>query len=93
MGEEIWKYVNDPSRFLGLINVNPGNVLYGSALGNHVVILNKWEDAEELLENRSVKYSDRPWIPMIEKYVYHQLLNPEFIVFSIAWDGPTTLHF
>ena len=48
-------------------NINPGNVLYGSALGNHVVILNKWEDAEELLENRSVKYSDRPWIPMIEK--------------------------
>ena len=50
-------------------NVNPGDVLYGSALGNHVVILNKWEDAEELLENRSVKYSDRPWIPMVEKYV------------------------
>jgi hypothetical protein len=67
MGEEIWKYVDDVSCLLGLM-MFPGDVLYGSALGNHVVILNKWEDAEELLENRSVKYSDRPWIPMIEKY-------------------------
>jgi hypothetical protein len=52
-------------------NVDPGDVLYGSAFGNHVVILNKWKDAEELLENRSAKYSDRPWIPLIDKYVYH----------------------
>ena len=69
MGEEIWKYVDNSSSPSRSHNVNPGNVLYGSALGNHVVILNKWEDAEELLGNRSVKYSDRPWIPIFEKSV------------------------
>lgn len=85
MGEEIWEYVDSLFRLLSrFLNVDLGDVLYGSALGNHVVILNKWEDAKELLENRSIKYSDRPWIPMIEKYIHINLmLNSEHIVFSL----------
>ena len=53
------------------------------------MILNKWEDAEELLENRSVKYSDRPWIPICEKYVHHQLdvkSRTHCVLYSMGWN-------
>ncbi|KAF8959259.1 cytochrome P450 [Flammula alnicola] len=42
------------------------DILHASALGNHVVVLNKLEDADELLERRSRKYSDRPAIPVVK---------------------------
>ncbi|KDR82227.1 hypothetical protein GALMADRAFT_59888 [Galerina marginata CBS 339.88] len=42
------------------------DILYATALGNRVVILNNREDAEELFEKRANKYSDRPEIPLIK---------------------------
>ncbi len=45
-----------------------GNILYASALGSHVIILNRLEDAIELLENRSQKYSSRLSIPVLGMY-------------------------
>ncbi|KAF8883611.1 cytochrome P450 [Gymnopilus junonius] len=40
--------------------------VYGSAFGNKILILNKLEDADELLEQRAKKYSSRPLIPTTE---------------------------
>ena len=41
-----------------------GNIVHASALGSHIVVLNKFEDAEELLEKRAAIYSDRPEFPI-----------------------------
>ncbi|CAA7264562.1 unnamed protein product [Cyclocybe aegerita] len=41
------------------------DILYGSALGTHILVLNNRSDAEELLERRSHNYSGRPSIPMV----------------------------
>ena len=48
----------------------PGNILHASVFGSHVLILNKLEDAIELLENRSQKYSSRMDIPVVDMYVF-----------------------
>lgn len=45
-----------------------GNILHTSMFGSHVMILNKLEDAIELLENRSQKYSSRLSIPVLKMY-------------------------
>ncbi|KJA16392.1 hypothetical protein HYPSUDRAFT_71398 [Hypholoma sublateritium FD-334 SS-4] len=42
------------------------NIVHASAFGSHTLILNKREDAIELLENRSRKYSNRPYNPIID---------------------------
>jgi hypothetical protein len=54
-------YVLCPYRLLSFI----GDILHASALGNHVVILNNWQDVEELIDRRGAKYSDRPVLPII----------------------------
>ncbi|KAH9480332.1 Cytochrome P450 monooxygenase 98 [Psilocybe cubensis] len=41
-------------------------ILHAEALGNHLLILNKREDAIELLEQRAKIYSDRPQMPIIK---------------------------
>ena len=41
-----------------------GSVIHSSALGSHIVVLNKLEDAVELFERRAMKYSDRPEYPI-----------------------------
>ncbi|KAF4621051.1 hypothetical protein D9613_001199 [Agrocybe pediades] len=41
-------------------------ILHLEALGNHIIILNSVEDADELLEKRAQNYSDRPVIPIIK---------------------------
>ena len=37
--------------------------------GQVIVVLNTAEAAKDLLEKRSAIYSDRPWLPILEKYV------------------------
>ena len=44
-------------------------ILFASALGEHLLVLNKREDAVELLENRSHKYSDRTTLPVVDMYL------------------------
>ncbi|KAH9478395.1 Cytochrome P450 monooxygenase 98 [Psilocybe cubensis] len=39
-------------------------IVHAESLGNHVVVLNKLEDAIELLEVRAKLYSDRPTLPI-----------------------------
>ncbi|KIM42017.1 hypothetical protein M413DRAFT_410611 [Hebeloma cylindrosporum] len=41
------------------------DILYANYFGNHVLVLNSLEDAEELLERRSSIYSDRPDLPVL----------------------------
>ena len=41
-----------------------GSVVHASALGSHVVVLNKLEDADELFEIQARNYSDRPEYPI-----------------------------
>ncbi|PPQ81933.1 hypothetical protein CVT25_013781 [Psilocybe cyanescens] len=43
-------------------------ILHVESLGNHVVILNKREDADELLEQRAKLYSDRPTVPIFKLF-------------------------
>ena len=45
---------------------NLADILYASVLGNHFLILNSLEDAQELLERRASIYSDRPVFPIIK---------------------------
>ncbi|GJJ12995.1 hypothetical protein Clacol_007244 [Clathrus columnatus] len=44
-----------------------GDVIYLSALGNDIVVLNSVQAASDLLDKRSLWYSDRPYIPMIHE--------------------------
>ncbi|PPQ81783.1 hypothetical protein CVT25_013670 [Psilocybe cyanescens] len=39
-------------------------IVHAESLGNHVVVLNRLEDAIELLEQRAKLYSDRPSLPI-----------------------------
>ena len=43
-----------------------GSIVHASALGSHVVVVNKLEDAAELLDRRAPKYSDRPEYPILK---------------------------
>ena len=47
-----------------------GGIVHINVLGNHIIILNRLEDAKELFEKRSQIYSDRPHIPMVDLYVF-----------------------
>lgn len=49
-----------------LKTVSVGHILHVEAFGNHIVVLNKREDAEELFEKRAKIYSDRPEIPIMK---------------------------
>lgn len=42
-----------------------GNILFATAFGRHVLIVNSLEDADELFERRAKIYSDRPQFPLI----------------------------
>lgn len=46
-----------------------GDVLYASALGNNILVMNKLKDAEEIFDRRSKIYSDRQEIPLIKMCV------------------------
>jgi len=47
-----------------------GDILHASALGDHIIVLNKAKDADALLNGRSRIYSDRPFVPMMPLYVH-----------------------
>ncbi|PPQ94229.1 hypothetical protein CVT25_006655 [Psilocybe cyanescens] len=42
------------------------DILHASAFGTHVVIINSQQIADELLDRRGAKYSDRPYFPTID---------------------------
>lgn len=55
--------------FYRLVHVQPGHIgsiIHVEALGNHIIILNSLEDADELLDRRASNYSDRPHIPLLK---------------------------
>jgi len=59
-GKKYNSELNELPRPFLIIWLYVGSVLYASALGSHVVVLNKLEDALELFERRARIYSDRP---------------------------------
>ncbi|KJA16390.1 hypothetical protein HYPSUDRAFT_58252 [Hypholoma sublateritium FD-334 SS-4] len=66
------------------------NILHASMFGSHVLILNKLEDAMELLENRSQKYSSRLGIPILKMcsliYLLHRWQgNVPFMEYGHIW--------
>ncbi|KAF9552595.1 cytochrome P450 [Agrocybe pediades] len=62
------------------------DVLHIEGFGKHVVILNKLEDVDELLEKRANNYSDRPVAPIIK------LLGWEFNVALLGYNDQWRLH-
>ncbi|KJA17691.1 hypothetical protein HYPSUDRAFT_146170 [Hypholoma sublateritium FD-334 SS-4] len=50
-----------------------GDLVFLSALGRHILVLNSFETAKELLDKRSVNYSDRP-----QSTMSHELLGWDF---------------
>ena len=60
------KYNSELSDLLcAFANIEPiGSIIHATAFGSHVVVLNKLEDVDELLERRAAKYSDRPEYPI-----------------------------
>ncbi|KAH9478384.1 Cytochrome P450 monooxygenase 208 [Psilocybe cubensis] len=47
-------------------NIYKSQILHIEAFGQHIVVLNNREDAEELLDRRAKLYSDRPEIPVMK---------------------------
>jgi len=54
---------------LNLRDRNSGDMIHLKIYGKHTIILSKHEDAVELLERRSVHYSDRVKSSYIDLYV------------------------
>ena len=51
-----------------------GEVVHVNAIGQHIIHLNKYEVAFDLLERRSAKYSDRPLTEMIKLSVFDTII-------------------
>ena len=61
-----------------------GDIVYTSICGNQILLLNSAEVVFDLLDKRSMIYSDRPQLPMLELFVFSfksriiQILKHEF---------------
>ena len=68
------------------VDIYTGDIVHSRLLGKHVIIINSEEIAEDLLENRSRNYSDRPHAIVSKMSVpvaYHNhQLNLSFKVWS-----------
>ena len=54
-----------------------GDIVHFEVLGKHFIVLNSTDTINELLEQRSVNYSDRPRMPMlVELYECFSVLFP-----------------
>ncbi|KAF9553641.1 cytochrome P450 [Agrocybe pediades] len=78
--------VNAAQKYMEWSETYRSNILHIEALGNHVVVLNKLEDADELLEKRASNYSDRPMIPIIK------LFGWEFNIALLGYNDQWRLH-
>lgn len=47
----------------------PGDIIHYRTYNKHTVVLNAYDDNVELLERRSLIYSDRPYLAMMDMYV------------------------
>lgn len=70
LGEEIWwdYFPGFPSM---MSDRNLGSISMVEVLGQKIFILNKAQDAINLLEKRSAIYSGRPFIPMADLIGWH----------------------
>jgi len=59
--------VNGALKFrLDDIHIKTGDIITLNVLGTPMIILNSVESATDLLEKRSINFSDRPDMPMIK---------------------------
>jgi len=99
MGETIQQYVPRHSHILWIVyRCVLGGILHIEALGNHIIILNAVEDADELLEKRASNSSDRPVIPILELYVRlpyngvdNKILILQYLNYSMGWTNMVSL--
>ncbi|KAF8889555.1 cytochrome P450 [Gymnopilus junonius] len=63
-------------------------LVYGTALGTKVLVLNKLDDAIELLDRRARETSDRPNIPIVDLgVVLPSIFSLSFLtIFRLGWD-------
>jgi hypothetical protein len=66
MGEEIW-FVFPCEIQTGLEKIFTGDVMYLEVLGRPMIILDTHQSAVDLLDKRSLNYSDRP------KFTFYEL--------------------
>ncbi|KAF4619935.1 hypothetical protein D9613_004662 [Agrocybe pediades] len=78
--------VNSSHVFLDWEKKYNSNILHAEAFGNHILVLNSLENADELLERRSKIYSDRPRIPLVK------ILGWEFNIALMHFDDSWRLH-
>ena len=66
MGKDLW-YSEGQLKYVMFftLNILLGDVIHLSALGDHVVYVNSFAAATELLEKRSSIYSARPRLVMV----------------------------
>ena len=55
---------------LVVADVSLGDFVYATTIAGNILVLNKREDADELLEKRAKKYSGRPRFPVLPLYVF-----------------------
>ena len=67
MGSRIWRVILPGIDFT--TDLFEGDVVHVNAMGQHIVYLNTYEAACDLLEKRTSKYSDRPMTEMIKMCV------------------------
>jgi hypothetical protein len=64
-----------------------GDINYANVAGQHLVYLNSFDVAVDLLEKRSSLYSDRAHSSMMKLFVYQpNTSNIIFITLSAVWD-------
>ncbi|KAF9553649.1 cytochrome P450 [Agrocybe pediades] len=56
----------DVPRAFAKLGKQYGSIVHLRVMGQHFVVLNSFEDAEELLEKRAGIYSDRPVLPIVK---------------------------
>ncbi|KAI5122655.1 hypothetical protein M0805_007917 [Coniferiporia weirii] len=52
-----------------------GDVVYASALGHSMLIINSVEAARDLLEKRGTTFSDRPYSPVLDLYARFRIFK------------------
>ncbi|KAF9480950.1 cytochrome P450 [Pholiota conissans] len=61
---KLWFPMADWAAKYGITLLGP--IMHLRSFNTHMVVLNSFDDAMEILEKRSNNYSDRPYVPMIE---------------------------
>lgn len=68
-----------------------GDIIHYRTYNRHTVVLNAYDDNVELLDKRSLIYSDRPYLAMMDLCVEPFLSSLFCLIPYIGWDGLTLM--